>query len=130
MDIRRIVERRLEEVQASEDTDEIKDATKALVGKEFISNYFLLFLAEILLQTLFFVLPVQIELAGRRLVTRLRINQLVDDQSWKPGIPPRRVVDVVAAEAIASRWKTTVSDKVGMPRNSADAMLKKLLNKK
>ena len=129
MDIRRIVERRLEEVQASEDTDEIKDATKALVGKEFISNYFLLFLAEILLK-LFFVLPVQIELAGRRLVTRLRINQLVDDQSWKPGIPPRRVVDVVAAEAIASRWKTTVSDKVGMPRNSADAMLKKLLNKK
>ena len=129
MDIRRIVERRLEEVQASEDTDEIKDATKALVGKEFISNYFLLFLAEIL-QKLFFVLPVQIELAGRRLVTRLRINQLVDDQSWKPGIPPRRVVDVVAAEAIASRWKTTVSDKVGMPRNSADAMLKKLLNKK
>ena len=123
------MERRLEEVQASEDTDEIKDATKALVGKEFISNYFLLFLAEIL-QTLFFVLPVQIELAGRRLVTRLRINQLVDDQSWKPGIPPRRVVDVVAAEAIASRWKTTVSDKVGMPRNSADAMLKKLLNKK
>ena len=129
MDIRRIVERRLEEVQASEDTDEIKDATKALVGKEFISNYFLLFLAEILLK-LFFVLPVQIELAGRRLVTRLRINQLVDDQSWKPGIPPRRVVDVVAAEAIASRWKTTVSDKVGMPRNSADAMLNKLLNKK
>ena len=129
MDIRRIVERRLEEVQASEDTDEIKDAAKALVGKEFISNYFLLFLAEIL-QKLFFVLPVQIELAGRRLVTRLRINQLVDDQSWKPGIPPRRVVDVVAAEAIASRWKTTVSDKVGMPRNSADAMLKKLLNKK
>ena len=123
------MERRLEEVQASEDTDEIKDATKALVGKEFISNYFLLFLAEIL-QKLFFVLPVQIELAGRRLVTRLRINQLVDDQSWKPGIPPRRVVDVVAAEAIASRWKTTVSDKVGMPRNSADAMLKKLLNKK
>ena len=123
------MERRLEEVQASEDTDEIKDATKALVGKEFISNYFLLFLAEILLK-LFFVLPVQIELAGRRLVTRLRINQLVDDQSWKPGIPPRRVVDVVAAEAIASRWKTTVSDKVGMPRNSADAMLKKLLNKK
>ena len=123
------MERRLEEVQASEDTDEIKDATKALVGKEFISNYFLLFLAEIL-QTLFFVLPVQIELAGRRLVTRLRINQLVDDQSWKPGIPPRRVVDVVAAEAIASRWKTTGSDKVGMPRNSADAMLKKLLNKK
>ena len=129
MDIRRIVERRLEEVQASEDTDEIKDATKALVGKEFISNYFLLFLAEIL-QKLFFVLPVQIELAGRRLVTRLRINQLVDDQSWKPGIPPRRVVDVVAAEAIASRWKTTVSDKVGMPRSSADALLKKLLNKK
>ena len=123
------MERRLEEVQASEDTDEIKDATKALVGKEFISNYFLLFLAEVL-QKLFFVLPVQIELAGRRLVTRLRINQLVDDQSWKPGIPPRRVVDVVAAEAIASRWKTTVSDKVGMPRNSADAMLKKLLNKK
>ena len=123
------MERRLEEVQASEDTDEIKDATKALVGKEFISNYFLLFLAEIL-QKLFFVLPVQIELAGRRLVTRLRINQLVDDQSWKPGIPPRRVVDVVAAEAIASRWKTTVSDKVGMPRNSADAMLNKLLNKK
>ena len=123
------MERRLEEVQASEDTDEIKDATKALVGKEFISNYFLLFLAEIL-QKLFFVLPVQIELAGRRLVTRLRINQLVDDQSWKPGIPPRRVVDVVAAEAIASRWTTTVSDKVGMPRNSADAMLKKLLNKK
>ena len=129
MDIRRIVERRLEEVQASEDTDEIKDATKALVGKEFISNNLLLFLSEILLK-LFFVLPVQIELAGRRLVTRLRINQLVDDQSWKPGIPPRRVVDVVAAEAIASRWKTTVSDKVGMPRNSADAMLKKLLNKK
>jgi hypothetical protein len=72
---------------------------------------------------------VQIELAGQQLITRIRINQLVADHSWKPGIP-RRVADVAAAEAIASKWKTTVAEKVGLPCNSADTMLRKLLNKK
>jgi hypothetical protein len=69
---------------------------------------------------------VQIELAGQQLVTRIRINQLVGDQSWKPGVPPRRVADVTAAETVASRWKTTV----GRPLNGADTMLKKLLAKR
>jgi hypothetical protein len=69
---------------------------------------------------------VQIELAGQQLVTRIRINQLVGDQSWKPGVPPRRLADVTAAETVASRWKTTV----GRPLNGADTMLKKLLAKR
>jgi hypothetical protein len=70
----------------------------------------------------------QIELAGQQLVTRIRINQLVGDQSWKPGVPPahRRLADVTAAETVASRWKTTV----GRPLNGADTMLKKLLAKR
>ncbi len=70
----------------------------------------------------------QIELAGQQLVTRIRINQLVGDQSWKPGVPPahRRLGDVTAAETVASRWKTTV----GRPLNGADTMLKKLLAKR
>jgi hypothetical protein len=72
-----------------------------------------------------------VELAGKQLVTRLRINQLIEDQSWKPGIPPpRRAMDTAASEAIASKWKTTVTDKVGMPISSADIMLKKLLMKR
>jgi hypothetical protein len=69
----------------------------------------------------------QIGLAGQQLVTRIRINQLVGDQSWKPGVPPpRRFADVTAAETVASRWKTTV----GRPLNGADTMLKKLLAKR
>jgi hypothetical protein len=70
----------------------------------------------------------QIELAGQQLVTRIRINQLVGDQSWKPGVPPprSRLGDVTASETIASRWKTTV----GRPLNGADTMLKKLLAKR
>jgi hypothetical protein len=39
-------------------------------------------------------------------------------------------MDTAASEAIASKWKTTVTDKVGMPISSADIMLKKLLMKR
>ena len=63
-------------------------------------------------------------LAARQLVIKVRINERVGDQSWKPGIA--RKADTGEA---ATRWKMTVSDKVG-GRSRADAMLKKLLNKK
>jgi hypothetical protein len=68
-----------------------------------------------------------VRLAARQLVTRLRINELVGDQSWKPGIP-RKIENGEAA----SRWKNTVSDKISgtAARSRADAMLKKLLNRK
>jgi hypothetical protein len=69
----------------------------------------------------------QVRLAGRQLVTKVRISELVGDHSWKPGVP--RKVDNGEA---ASRWKMTVAEKVGggATRSRADAMLKKLLNRK
>jgi hypothetical protein len=70
----------------------------------------------------------QVRSAGRQLVTKIRISELVGDHSWKPGVP--RKVD--SGEA-TSRWKMTVSDKVAggaNTRSRADAMLKKLLNRK
>ena len=69
--------------------------------------------------------PLQIKYAQRHLLTKLRINELVGNNSWRPGIAKFTIENETV-----NKWKKgtgKISDE--LVSNRANNMLKRLLNK-